>query len=107
MSRRDLNRSLVAFAVAAITGAGTATTAGAQGTPVLTWSGVVDREVRISVHGGSAVTQRLGPNEVGGARAAVNSPLPRQDGSVSVDVQMGRGEVDVIQQPMVDNDYTA
>jgi hypothetical protein len=40
------------------------------------------------------------------SRLSVASALPQQDGRVTVRVQDGRGDVDVVQQPSARNDYT-
>src|SRR3982751_1026634 len=78
----------------------------AQGRPLFDWSGRVDREVRISMHGRDARTQTASRSPVDRSRLNVASALPQQDGRVTVRVQDGRGDVDVVQQPSARNDYT-
>jgi hypothetical protein len=67
----------------------------------------VDREVQIIMRGRDLRTRLLGDNESGRERAQVESDLPDQNGYVSIQVQQGRGNVDVIQQPTARNGYTA
>ena len=79
----------------------------AQGRPLFDWSGRVDREARIVMRGRDA---RLQTNErvpFQRSRLDVATALPERDGRVSVRVQDGRGNVDVVQQPSARNDYTA
>jgi len=73
---------------------------------VLEWSGLVDREVRITMRGRSAMTNLIGATETGRNRANVVGMVPRVDGEVTVRVLNGRGAVDVLQQPTAANDYT-
>ena len=79
----------------------------AQGRPLFDWSGRVDREVRITMHGRDARTQTMGRVAYNRSRLDVATALPQRDGRVTVRVQDGRGDVDVIQQPSARNDYTA
>jgi len=81
----------------------------AQGRPLFDWSGRVDREVRITMHGRDARTQMADRSPFPSQRSRLNveTALPQRDGRVSVRVQDGRGDVDVIQQPSSRNDYTA
>jgi hypothetical protein len=72
---------------------------------LFTWTGRVDREVLIVVRGRDVSTRgfdaRL-PN-----RTRVNSALPRTNANVVVQVNDGRGDVDVIEQPSARNGYQA
>lgn len=79
----------------------------AQGRPLFDWSGRVDREVRITMHGRDARTQTAGRSPLQRSRLDVATALPQQDGRVTVRVRDGRGDVDVVQQPSARNDYTA
>lgn len=79
----------------------------AQGRPLFDWSGRVDREVRITMHGRDARTQTSGRVPFQRSRLDVATALPQRDGRVTVRVQDGRGDVDVVQQPSARNDYTA
>src|SRR5690349_1569221 len=76
----------------------------AQGRPLFDWSGRVDREVRIVMHGRDVRTQTDGRDR---SRLDVASALPSRDGFVTVRVQDGRGDAQVVQQPSARNDYTA
>jgi hypothetical protein len=67
----------------------------------------VDREVRITMHGRDARTQTSERLPFQRSRLDVATALPERDGRVTVRVQDGRGDVDVIQQPSARNDYTA
>ena len=78
----------------------------AQGRPLFDWSGRVDREVRIMMHGRDARTETASRSPVTRSRIEVATALPQRDGRVSVRVQDGRGDVDVVQQPTARNDYT-
>ena len=78
----------------------------AQGRPLFDWSGRVDREVRITMHGRDARTQTTSRSPVTRSRIDVATALPQRDGRVTVRVQDGRGDVDVVQQPSARNDYT-
>jgi len=78
----------------------------AQGRPLFDWSGRVDREVRITMHGRDARTQMAERSPFQRSRLNVETALPQRDGRVTVRVQDGRGDVDVIQQPTARNDYT-
>src|SRR5207302_139 len=74
--------------------------------PLLEWSGRVDREVRITVHDRD-VWVRGADDRDSERRPRLETALPLADGAVSVRVEEGRGDVDVIQQPSSRNDYTA
>jgi hypothetical protein len=78
----------------------------AQGRPLFNWSGRVDREVRIMMHGRDARTQTTSRSPVTRSRVDVATALPQRDGRVTVRVQDGRGDVDVVQQPSARNAYT-
>ena len=70
------------------------------------WVGRVDREVQVVMRGGRVWTNDIGRTEPGRERSRVMDNLPRRDGQVSIQVLNGRGEVDVIQQPSAQNNYT-
>lgn len=102
---RSISRLLSAsLAVSAL--AAPASSLIAQGRPLFDWRGRVDREVRIVMRGRSARTQTVGRAEVDRSRLHVATALPLRDGRVTVRVQDGRGDVDVVQQPSRRNDYT-
>ena len=95
---------ILPLSVAAI--AASASSLFAQGRPLFEWSGRVDREVRIMMHGRDARTQSTSRTPILRSRLDVSTALPQRDGRVSVRVQDGRGDVDVVQQPSARNDYT-
>jgi len=95
---------ILPLSVAAI--AASASSLFAQGRPLFEWSGRVDREVRIMMHGRDARTQTTSRTPILRSRLDVSTALPQRDGRVSVRVQDGRGDVDVVQQPSARNDYT-
>jgi hypothetical protein len=71
------------------------------------WSGRVDSEIRIQVNRNNASVMQAGRNERTSGRVRSMNALPPQDGTVTVQVLEGRGQVDVIQQPNSRNGYTA
>jgi hypothetical protein len=78
----------------------------AQGQEVFEWTGRVDREVQISMRGNRLSTRSIGNNTETRERSRVFTPLPRQDGRVVAQLESGRGDVDVIQQPTASNGWT-
>jgi hypothetical protein len=73
--------------------------------PLFTWTGRVDREVLIVVRGRDVSTRGFDahlPN-----RTRVNSALPRTSANVVVQLDDGRGDVEVIEQPSARNGYQA
>ena len=102
-SIRNLNSLSLSVAALAVS----ASTLAAQGRPLFQWSGRVDREVRIAMHGRDARTLNSGRVPAVRSRLDVETALPQRDGRVTVRVQDGRGDVDVVQQPSARNDYTA
>src|SRR5438105_9033975 len=79
----------------------------AQQRVLLDWSGRVDSVARISIQGGGARVSLVGTQDNGAGDLHVRNELPHRDGTVTVQVASGRGDVDVVQQPHADNDYTA
>jgi hypothetical protein len=104
--RRSI-RHLMSLPLSAAALAVSASSLFAQGRPLFDWSGRVDREVRITMHGRDARTQMAGRSPYERSRLNVETALPQRDGRVTVRVQDGRGDVDVIQQPSARNEYTA
>jgi len=96
--RRSI-RHLFSLPLSAAAVAVSASSLFAQGRPLFDWSGRVDREVRITMHGRDARTQMNDRSPFPSSRLNVETALPQRDGRVSVRVQDGRGDVDVIQQP--------
>ena len=78
----------------------------AQETQLFTWTGRVDREVRLTVRG-NQMSNSAEANMQTRGRFFGNTTLPLADGTVRVALQNGRGNVDVIQQPNSGNGYTA
>jgi len=78
----------------------------AQNRPLFTWSGRVDREVQITMRGHDVWTNGADRDDGSRSRVAVGSALPRSDGYVRVQVDNGRGDVSVVQQPASWNNYT-
>jgi hypothetical protein len=106
MPSRRSTRNLITLPLSLAALAVSASSLLAQGRPLFDWSGRVDREVRISMHGRDARAQSASRSPVDRSRLSVASALPQQDGRVTVRVQDGRGDVDVVQQPSARNDYT-
>lgn len=78
----------------------------AQEAPLFTWSGRVDREVRLTMRGSQA--SNTYENSIQSrARFRVNSALPAQDGTLRIVREAGRGDVSVVQEPSSNNGYTA
>jgi hypothetical protein len=103
--RRSM-RHLISLPLSAAAVAVSASSLFAQGRPLFDWSGRVDREVRITMHGRDARMQMADRSPFPSQRLNVETALPERDGRVTVRVQDGRGDVDVIQQPSARNDYT-
>src|SRR5262245_58635390 len=103
---RRSTRNLVTLPLSVAALAVSASSLFAQGRPLFNWSGRVDREVRIVMHGRDARTQTAGRNVLERQRLDNASALPERDGRVTVRVQDGRGDVDVVQQPEARNDFT-
>jgi len=72
---------------------------------LFTWTGRVDREVLIIVRGRDVRTR--GFDAALPSRTRVNAALPRTRANVIVQLNDGRGEVDVIEQPSARNGYQA
>lgn len=77
-----------------------------QGRELFEWRGSVDREVQIVMRGDRVWTNNIGRTEPNDERSRTLASLPRQDGEVVVQVENGRGQVAVIQQPNAWNAYT-
>jgi hypothetical protein len=77
-----------------------------SGQELFEWTGRVDREVQIVMRGNQVSTRNVGNNETGRARSRVMMGLPNRDGQVVAQLENGRGNVDVIEQPSSQNGYT-
>jgi hypothetical protein len=74
---------------------------------IFEWAGRVDREIQIQANRNNAEIIKLGSNERNNnGRMRTFAAIPRQAGTVTVQVLEGRGKVDVIQQPTARNGYT-
>ena len=103
---RHSSRHLISLPLSVAALAVSASSLFAQGRPLFDWSGRVDREVRIVMHGRDARMQTTTRTPFERPRLNVATALPQRDGRVSVRVEDGRGQVDVVQQPSARNDYT-
>ena len=81
--------------------------ASAQERPLYVWRGVVDDDVRIAMRAGGIQSHVISGAVAPRARVNRRSNLPRQEGTVRVQLLEGRGTVRVIQQPSAANRYTA
>lgn len=70
------------------------------------WAGRVDQEIQLTMSGRNLTASNIGPSEPGQRRSNVESALPRMDGQVTVQLENGRGSVDVLRQPTARNGYT-
>jgi hypothetical protein len=77
-----------------------------SGSELFEWNGRVDREVQVVMRGGQVWTNQIGRTEPGRGRSRVMETLPQRDGQVTVQLVNGRGNVDVIQQPSAQNNFT-
>src|SRR3954453_16867140 len=80
MLARRSARSLITLPLSVAAIAVSASSLLAQGRPLFDWSGRVDREVRISMHGRDARTQTASRSPVDRSRLNVASALPKHDG---------------------------
>ena len=74
---------------------------------VYEWNGVVDKEVRIQLHGSRAYVQGVGAADDRNSRGRMINSLPLQTGNLVVQRIEGRGDVLVVEQPTSRNNYTA
>jgi hypothetical protein len=78
-----------------------------RGSSALRWSGEVDSEIEIRIRGNSVTYRTLSGNTLRSARIEGPRGIPRANGQIVIDHEMGRGSVSVIEQPSARNDYTA
>jgi hypothetical protein len=72
----------------------------------LTWSGVVDGDVRVTVSGGVAFSEVIRGQPVGSEHARFELPLPSRSGLKPVIRKLeGRGTVSVVEYPTQSNGY--
>jgi hypothetical protein len=98
-------RGMLALAVVAA-GIANAAQAGAQERRLWEWDGRVDREVEIAMRGTQTWLRGATAYDDAQPRPRAAAALPRTQGWVTVELRDGRGEVDVVQQPTRQNDYT-
>lgn len=104
MSARQRTISFAAFGAALFLSL--ASVAGAQQEqPLFQWRGQVDREAEIVMRGGR-ISTRYANGERSRYTDRVEGSIPGQDGTVNVQLQRGRGQVSVVQQPTSQNGYT-
>ncbi len=75
--------------------------------PLFEWSGRVDREVQLTMRGRNVWTRAYGQMDQPLPGPDIMTALPQNDGVVRVLLEHGLGEVQVVQQPTSENDYTA
>ncbi len=82
------------------------TTAQAQDRHVFEWSGPVQHDADIIIAGGSFLVTRSDSNARAPRGKSTLTAMPSRDGLVSVQVNEGRGLVEVVQQPQSENGFT-
>lgn len=98
------HRSLWAAAAISVLAASTVM---AQDRKLVTWTGRVDKEAQITIRDTTISTGIVGGKPVSLTYSNVEDRLPRVPGFVRVELNAGRGDVDVLQQPTAKNDYSA
>lgn len=79
----------------------------ASGSGTARWSGEVDNEVFVLLRGRQILNTAVRGRSVYGQQADVSTPLPRRPVTVSLlDVQ-GRGQIELVEQPDQNNNFTA
>lgn len=78
-----------------------------KGRRVLEWTGHVNHDLELVIAGRNYVATRIGSAEPApeGSMAVIN--LPREEGELTIRTAEGRGQVEVAQQPALENGYTA
>ncbi len=105
MRRKILSRqSLLAVAAGSML---VASTAFAQDRLLLKWTGRVDKEVQLTIRDTTVTTSIVGGQPVTRTYFDVKDRMPQRDGAVRVQLDAGRGDVDVVQEPTAKNDYAA
>jgi len=79
----------------------------AQDRALLKWTGRVDKEVQITIRDTTISTSLVGGQPQAMTYFDVKDRLPRREGFVRVELEYGRGDVDIVQQPTAKNDYAA
>ena len=73
----------------------------------VTWRGRVDNTVNIVIAGSSVTNETLAGTPVSGEYSTINGYLAARPGTIRVRKIAGRGNVTIIQQPSLENDFTA
>lgn len=71
------------------------------------WRGTVDDRIHLVVTGSTLETRTVSGTTQSDGTYSFTSPLPRQAVMVNVNKKKGRGTLSVIQQPSLENDFTA
>ena len=80
---------------------------GTYGGTGMRWSGRVDGQIRVTVQGNRAWSQRISGGQVYDERISMGAALPRQNfRDVDVRKLQGRGDVEMVQRPSSNNNYT-
>ena len=102
--RISIRQSLVAAAFCSVLAASTAL---AQDRVLVAWTGKVDKEVQVNIRDTSISTSIVGGRPVKLAYFNISDRLPRSAGTVRVELNAERGDVDVVQQPSASNVHAA
>ncbi len=70
------------------------------------WRGTVDNTVRIKIKSGDLSIETVIGKSYDKGTFSFTSPLPDNQVSVGVNKKKGRGEVEIVQQPNSENDFT-
>jgi hypothetical protein len=73
----------------------------------MTWSGRVDQEAVVEIRNRRAVTTTLRGQRVSGDQTQFSGAMPRQEVPLRLENAQGRGNVELIEQPGPQNNYTA
>lgn len=79
----------------------------AQRTPQLTWQGYITGGADLYIRGRSVDPQGRTTGAVDRPRVSFRNPLPEAGQQVELEVRRGRGQVDIVEQPAADNEFSA
>ena len=71
------------------------------------WRGSVDDKIHLIISGANLRVETISGKVQGEGAHSFTAELPREEVTVSVNKQEGRGTATVVQQPTAENDYTA
>jgi hypothetical protein len=97
---------VIRYAIAAVILAAISSAATAQSRPQLTWEGYVTDGADLFIHGEQVDAQGRTTGAVDRPRISFTSPLPAVTQRVKVEVRSGRGRVEIVEQPSVENDFS-